>query len=258
MVAAVDAIARPEVRGRGWNSGTRGELYHDPPATVSSSIPAQDLRMPTAAVLSESTIRTGGRDGVTAVGLRHRLRTATADAHARLDEQVRALDLRRLPDYRRFLEASAAALLPLEGSLIEAGVARIFPDWALRSRRRAILHDLARVGGVASPLAVRARLDFDGMLGTMYVLEGSRLGAQVLLKSVVRSSDAAVTQATAYLSHGAGRHLWQGFLALLERHSETLSDDAGAVDGACRAFDLFAAAIAGTSPLSAQSDDRSG
>jgi len=214
--------------------------------------------MPTAAVLTDSSIHAGGRDGVTAIGLRHRLRTATAEAHARLDEQVRALDLRRLPDYHRFLEASAAALLPLEAALIEAGVQRIFPDWALRSRRRAILHDLARVGGVACPLAVRARLDFDGVLGTMYVLEGSRLGAQVLLKSVALSSDAVVTQATAYLSHGAGRHLWQSFLALLERHAETMSGDMGAVDGARRAFDLFAEAIARASLPAARPHDRSG
>ena len=92
----------------------------------------------------------------------------------------------------------------------------------------------------------------------MYVLEGSRLGAQVLLKSVARSSDAAVAQATAYLSHGAGRHLWQSFLALLERHAETMSDDMGPVDGARRAFDLFAEAIARTSPSFAQFDDRAG
>jgi len=214
--------------------------------------------MPTAAVLTDSSIHAGGRDRVTAIGLRHRLRTATAEAHARLDEQVRALDLRGLPEYRRFLEASTAALLPLERSLIEAGVARIFPDWALRSRRHAILHDLARVDGVAHPLAAPPRLDFAGVLGTMYVLEGSRLGAQVLLKSVARSSDAVVTQATAYLSHGAGRHLWQSFLALLERHAGTLSDDAGAVDGARRAFGLFAQAIARMSFQAAQSDDRSG
>jgi hypothetical protein len=37
-----------------------------------------------------------------------------------------------------------------------------------------------------------------------------------------------------------------------------MSDEMGAVDGARRAFDLFAEAIAGTSPLSAQSGDRSG
>ena len=91
--------------------------------------------MPIAAVLSESSVRTAGRDDLAAVGLRARLRSATSDAHARLDEQIRALDLRGLPDYRRFLEASAAALLPLEESLIEAGVSRISPDWALRSRR---------------------------------------------------------------------------------------------------------------------------
>jgi heme oxygenase (biliverdin-IX-beta and delta-forming) len=213
--------------------------------------------MPTAAVLTEPSFQTGGRDAVVGGGLRRRLRSATADAHARLDEQVRALDLRHLSDYRRFLEASAAALLPLEAALIEAGVQRIFSDWTLRSRRRAILHDLACVGGVARPLAVPRPLDFDGVLGTMYVLEGSRLGAQVLLQAVAGSSDAAVTAATAYLRHGAGRHLWQSFLALLERHAEILRHETGAVNAARRAFDLFVDAIARTSRPSAQPGDRS-
>jgi heme oxygenase len=200
--------------------------------------------MPTAAVLSESSVHTRRRDDLAGIGLRQRLRSATAAAHARLDERLRELDMRRLADYRRFLEASAAALLPLEAALIAAGVQRIFPDWALRSRRGAILHDLARVGGAARPLVVSGPLDLDGVLGTMYVLEGSRLGAKVLLQTVAGSSDATVTAATAYLRHGAGRHLWQSFLALLERHAETLNDDAGAVNAARRAFDLFAEAIA--------------
>jgi hypothetical protein len=142
-------------------------------------------------------------------------------------------------------------------ALIEAGVQRIFSDWTLRSRRRAILHDLACVGGVARPLAVPRPLDFDGVLGTMYVLEGSRLGAQVLLQAVAGSSDAAVTAATAYLRHGAGRHLWQSFLALLERHAEILRHETGAVNAARRAFDLFVDAIARTSRPSAQPGDRS-
>jgi heme oxygenase len=213
--------------------------------------------MPTAAVLTEPSFQTGERDAVVADGLRHRLRTATAEAHAGLDEQIRALDLCTRPDYRRFLEASAAALLPLEAALIEAGVTRIFPDWELRSRRRAMLRDLARVGGAARPLAVPARLDFDGVLGTMYVLEGSRLGAKVLLKAVAQSSDAALTEATAYLRHGAGQHLWQSFLVLLERHAEALSDETGAVNAARRAFDLFTEAIARTSRPSAPPGDRS-
>src|SRR5262249_13922791 len=145
-----------------------------------------------------------------------RLRQSTSDAHARLDAQFGGLDLRQRSDYRRFLEASVAALLPLEAALVEAGVEQVFPDWPLRSRRRAILDDLDRVGGVVRLLAIPPAPNFGQLLGTMYVLEGSRLGAQVLLKAVSQSSDPVVASATAYLSHGMGQHLWQSFLVMLE------------------------------------------
>jgi heme oxygenase len=164
-----------------------------------------------------------------------------------LDKQFGKFDLRQRSGYRRFLEASAAALLPLEDALVHAGVEHIFPDWTLRSRRRAILHDIARIGGVVHPLAALPKLNFGQVLGTMYVLEGSRLGAQVLLKTVSQSSDPAVAAATAYLGHGAGQHLWRSFLVMLERHGatlkRTLSSEKDVVDGARQAFALFAHAV---------------
>jgi heme oxygenase len=174
--------------------------------------------------------------------LRARLRDATADAHARLDAQLGALDLGGRDGYRVFLEANAAALLPLEDALEQAGVARLFPDWTSRSRRDAIRADLARMGGTTRPLAVAPLPDIGSVLGTMYVLEGSRLGAAVLLKQVAASPDPAVAGATAYLAHGAGERLWPSFLALLEQHGARLGYAAGVIDGANQAFALFAAA----------------
>jgi heme oxygenase len=171
--------------------------------------------------------------------LRDRLRAATADAHARLDGLLADLDLRERGAYRTFLEASAAALLPLEDALVAADVARLFPDWRERARGSALHDDLARVGGDARPLRLAAALDHAGVLGVMYVLEGSRLGARVLLKLATASPDPVVAGATAYLRHGAGLHLWQGFLARLERHAENLKDAEGAIAGARLAFAHF-------------------
>jgi heme oxygenase (biliverdin-IX-beta and delta-forming) len=199
--------------------------------------------MPTAVAPSELSTNPA-RACPPAVGLRDRLRSATAAAHARLDAQLGAHSLQDLAGYRRFLEANAAALLPLENALVAAGVAQIFPDWELRSRRRAILDDLVRVDGKARPLPAPAPLDLGGMLGTMYVLEGSRLGAKVLLRAIAQSADPVVTNATAYLRHGAGRQLWPSFLAVLEHHAATLPGEASAVDGALTAFDWFADAAA--------------
>jgi len=178
--------------------------------------------------------------------MRSRLRQATAEAHAMLDQQFGRFNLQRRSDYRRFLEASAAALLPLEDALAQAGVEHIFPDWNLRSRRRAVLDDVARVGGVVRPLPTPSTLNFGQVLGTMYVLEGSRLGAQILLKMVSQSNDPVVAAATAYLSHGAGQQLWRSFLIMLERHSatlkRTLSSEKDVINGARQAFALFAQA----------------
>jgi heme oxygenase len=195
--------------------------------------------MPTAAALAAFSTEAGRRT-VAAGDLRHRLRSATADAHARLDAALGAFDLHSRAGYRAFLEANAAALLPLESALGVAGVQRMFPDWEQRMRSGAILADLAGVGGVARPL-MAPRLDFAGVLGTMYVLEGSRLGAKLLVKIVGQSRDPGVSNATAYLRHGTGQ-LWPSFLVMLERHAAALPDDAGAVAAALRAFALFAAA----------------
>ncbi len=173
--------------------------------------------------------------------LRDHLRSATGDAHARLDSSLGALDLRDLDGYRRFLEINAAALLPLEAALSEAGIERIVPDWPLRTRRRAMLDDLAAVGGTFTPLPLAMDLTPDRMLGAAYVLEGSRLGARFLLNTVNTSADPRVTAATAYLSHGAGDRLWPSFLVLL-KDAEDTTDHAEAAEGARQTFDLFAKA----------------
>jgi len=90
-------------------------------------------------------------------GLRNNLRQSTAAAHRRLDTQFSGFHLTSLAGYRRFLEASAAALLPLEAALVQADVARHFPDWPERSRSAAIASDILRIDGAVRPLCgVRA------------------------------------------------------------------------------------------------------
>jgi heme oxygenase (biliverdin-IX-beta and delta-forming) len=176
----------------------------------------------------------------TGVSLRARLREACAKSHRRLDDRLGVLDLRRLHDYRTFLEISATALLPLEAALVSARVERLFPDWERRSRSRAILADIARLGGIVRASSAPDELGLGGILGTMYVLEGSRLGAGILLRQALESPHLEVLEARAYLSHGVGAHLWQSFLAPLESHGARLGDDRSAVRAALRAFDLFA------------------
>jgi heme oxygenase len=176
-------------------------------------------------------------------GLRLCLRSVTAEVHARLDHQLGLLELTLLPGYRQFLEINAAALLPLEEALATADVARLLPDWDLRSRTAAILDDLARVDGHADPLPPPPPLDAGAVLGTLYVLEGSRLGARVLLNAIKNSSDARVLHATAFLRHGAGHHFWPSFLAVLDS-DHAARHESSAIDGALKAFAMFERAAA--------------
>jgi len=170
-------------------------------------------------------------------GFRERLRDATSAAHRELDAQLSAFDLTVFSGYRRFLQASAAALLPLEAALVDAGVARMFPDWPERSRSAAIAADLGRLGSAMPWPVPVSPLTQSGMLGTMYVLEGSRLGAKFLLKTVADSADPRVGEATAYLSHGAGKRLWQSFLSKLT--GEASCDEDEAIEAARLAFAAF-------------------
>lgn len=176
--------------------------------------------------------------------LRNILRDATSADHARLDARLGAFDLHSHEGYRRFLEINAAALLPLEAALVAGGVRRLLPDWDARARTRAIEADLAAFGGKASPLHEPVLSERFALLGTLYVLEGSRLGAAYLLRHVRQAADPAIAAATEFLDHGAGRKLWPSFLTVLESHADELTDEDDIVRPARRAFDLFMTAAA--------------
>jgi heme oxygenase len=177
-------------------------------------------------------------------GIRSLLKEATAEAHRDLDARLTGLDLASLDGYRRFLEANAAALWPAEDALEAAGVAGIFADWPQRARRAAMTEDLAKVSGEVRPLPPMSGLNRNGVFGTMYVLEGSRLGAKYLLRGVAAATDPVVAGATAYLGHGAGQHLWQSYLAALEQEPATPADATEIVAAANSAFAIFAEAAA--------------
>jgi heme oxygenase (biliverdin-IX-beta and delta-forming) len=177
-------------------------------------------------------------------GLRDRLREATTADHRELDTRFAAFDLLDSVGYRRFLQASAAALLPLEAALEDSGVAGIFGDWAQRARSATIIADVERLGGSILPFHRIGTLNRARLFGVLYVLEGSRLGARFLLRMIERAADPEIHAATAYLRHGAGQALWPNFLAKLEAEAATSCDCSETIAGARWAFAMFAQAAA--------------
>ena len=178
-----------------------------------------------------------------ATNRRNSLRGATDHLHRDLDRIAAGFNLSDVTHYRRFLQANAATLIAIEGLLENAGVDKLLPDWAARSRRDAILADLQSLGAEVQPLALRRTAPTAAeVFGILYVLEGSRLGARMLLDQVLASTDPSVRNAASYLRHGqpeAGSSgLWYSFLQQLETNADA-DDQTQTVSGAVYAFTMF-------------------
>ncbi len=173
-------------------------------------------------------------------------------AHGRVDDAFTRLDLGRRNDYRRFLTAHASVILPLEALAGQAGAGQILDDWPSRCRSDALQGDLAALGLQPPPPLL---LDAPGgpawVLGVLYVLEGSRLGAQVLRQRVLAGQDAECRAATAYLGHGIGQGLWPSFLMQLEASPYAKDGTGPVIEGARDAFAAFERAA----PSSAETRD---
>ena len=175
--------------------------------------------------------------------IRDLLRQSTAHAHAVVDQRFGALIGDDISRYAEFLLASAEAILPLEDALTQAGASRILPDWGARKRAQALRDDLDTIGEKPQR---RSAVDGIGgeahQFGMLYVLEGSRLGARILLRGAQASADPRVRAATRYLRHGEGQRFWPTFLSRLESSDAVRSAPSETVAGAQAAFALFAGA----------------
>ncbi len=141
--------------------------------------------------------------------------------------------------YIEFLSASASVILTLEHALSEAGATRLLPDWEERKRGDALLADLDALGA-APGYPVLAQVGGDAeQFGFLYVLEGSRLGAAVVLRATEAAGDPRMLRATRYLRHGEGRRFWPSFLAQLETSPAVAHAPDEAIAGARAAFSLF-------------------
>ncbi len=140
------------------------------------------------------------------------LRAITRDAHDRVDSRFSAFDLSKAHDYAEFLAAQAAAFLPIEEALDRAGAAEVLSDWPERRRGHALKSDLALLGrDLPSATSVPDYSDEAAIWGGIYVLEGSRLGGNVLRKSV------AADLPKLFLA-SSSKGSWASFVAALERN----------------------------------------
>jgi len=164
--------------------------------------------------------------------VRHLLRSATATDHAEVDSRFAVLIGRGVAGYAEFLQLSAAAIAPLEEALRQANVERILPDWKNRSFGASLHADLADLGLSTPPAAPPPSLGGEAhQFGVLYVLEGSRLGAKVLIR-LLASPGLQTLFPLRYLRHGEGLPLWPTFVEQLESSAAVRRSPADAIAGA--------------------------
>ncbi|WP_158598402.1 biliverdin-producing heme oxygenase [Notoacmeibacter ruber] len=167
------------------------------------------------------------------------LRDETRHAHQALDDEMSAFRLDDAKDYAAFLATHAAVLPAYERALEEAGIAHELPDWSARQRRQALAEDLAELPFQESVAAIDIDADLSSpaaRLGAAYVLEGSRMGARLLMERVPQGDPRFPTR---FLGHGQGERLWAGFVSVLDEADKEGISHGDAVNAARHTFEVY-------------------
>ncbi|NYT42899.1 biliverdin-producing heme oxygenase [Sphingomonas sp. R-74633] len=159
------------------------------------------------------------------------MRAATAEAHDRVDAAFGDFDLTDRESYARFLAAHADVVWALEAALPGE---RVTADWEDRKRGALLREDLAQLPkvGQAHPASPPVFDSDAAIAGTLYVLEGSRLGGKFLARSLPTGFPRA------YLDSDQRAEKWQQLLAAID---DSLRDPAALEAARTAALATFAA-----------------
>lgn len=171
-----------------------------------------------------------------------RLREATGPQHLRAEAVAGMLGATStVPGYRRFLRAMHGFHRAVEAGLAASGDPCVLAQWPPAANAALIGADLAAMGEVPPPGL--AALDADGpgaTLGVLYVVEGSSVGARMLLPAVRAIGDGAAVATRFLQAHAGDATRWRRYQALL-CDTPLDADQEQALDASARA--AFAAVV---------------
>lgn len=190
-------------------------------------------------------MQSNGVSASSAESIHEQLRRATAEQHRRLDNGLRYLLSEQLSHdrYIKLLAAFFGFYVPLEESL--ARWEAVLPPSGLPFiRQSALLHrDLRALGGAPehAPMCADVPAFQTGgqAAGAIYVVEGARLGGQVIARGVMHRLRIGRENGAAFFT-GDGTLTgvrWKQVLAWLEERNRGERDEM--IDGARRTFAAF-------------------
>lgn len=216
-------------------AASRGQAIAKTPLCLSGTLTAPHLSPSFAIDLSYSRpYRLQNYPSYCPLKSRFTLKAATDDVHRELDDRLSRLDLGRREDYRQFLRVQARAVPPIEAALAAGGLGDLIEGWEGARRTTALKSDLAALGEpMPSPCEPPPVSSVAALLGTAYVLEGSRLGGRVLRKQVRDGMPAD------FLKDEDTLGAWPAVVAALDRHLYSDALIGEAESAARRCFTLF-------------------
>lgn len=173
---------------------------------------------------------------------RSRLKAATDPLHRRLDERVAGAGFfASLDGYRVYLRRTFAARQALEAVLDRSAATAIYPDWPRRRLAGLLRRDLEDLGDEA-PLGVHSteeHLGTGGVLGTLYVLEGSSVGARLLARDAAALGLAPEHGARHLHAQTADSKAFRTFLHILESTELDAEHEEACLSSAIATFACF-------------------
>jgi heme oxygenase (biliverdin-IX-beta and delta-forming) len=178
----------------------------------------------------------------------HRLRTATAADHERVEATLDLLD----PALDRARLARAMTALHGFWAAAEAGLARWAArhpddadrlDWSRRRRAHLYEADLRALAAPPSPRrpALPDVVDTDGALGRMYVLEGATLGGTFIDRHLSTLPALTGVRLQAFSPYGERTGaMWHAYRGATRAHVAASGDAGRVVDAACDTFATLA------------------
>jgi heme oxygenase (biliverdin-IX-beta and delta-forming) len=172
------------------------------------------------------------------------LRSATQNAHRNLDQHAL---LAPLLSPHLTLEAYAASLYALHGvqsvseATITSALVELNLDYAFQTRLAALEHDLQELHLAPPPLPALAAgtlppvSEIADLLGYMYVIEGSKLGARMLGRQIASTLPSAPRHYFGDISNPAN---WANFCAYAEAQCPP-TQQTQAVKAAITMFDFY-------------------
>ncbi len=177
-----------------------------------------------------------------------RIRSETQDLHDRLEAVVAADEQTSArASYVRYLYRLWRLHRAAEDDLCGRDFSRFGFSYATRRRSPLLESDLAALD---DPMAASQRADLPALppfatpaaaLGAVYVIEGSAMGARVLLAQITRNLDLDADSGASFFAGRPSddRHMWRAVLAALAMIDPDGRDADAAVAGARAMFALF-------------------